>query len=129
MAGRIIFVDDDPVMGSIVANALLDQGHAVGWIADAADAFFVMRRRPPHLAILDCAMPGLSGMDLLRKMRTDPVLCRTPVLMLTARLSTQDEALAYGAGADDYLRKPVDIDLLTGRVSAMLLTESHRLAG
>lgn len=128
MAYRIIFVDDDPVIGSIVANALIDNGYAVGWIANAEDAFHVMRRRPPHLAILDCAMPGISGLDLLRKMRCDGLLCRTPVLMLTARLSPQDEALAFGAGADDYLRKPVDLDMLIGRVDAMLATENHRMA-
>lgn len=128
MAARIIYVDDDPVMGSIVCSVLLEAGHAIGWIADAEQALFVMRRRPPHLAILDCAMPGMSGVDLLRRMRSDAVLCRIPVLVLTARQSEQDEALAFGAGADDYLRKPVDLDLLVGRIDAILANERFRLS-
>ena len=83
-----------------------------------------MRARPPHLAILDCAMPGLSGVDLLRAMRVEPRLLAVPVLMLTSRLSERDERIAYEAGADVYLRKPVDPDQLLDRVDALLLRNS-----
>ena len=124
---RIIRVDDDPVIGALVANAVLDAGHAIGWIADAMTALQVMRQRPPQLAIVDCAMPGMSGVDLLRAMRSDGALCHVPVVMLTARQSDQDEAIAYSAGADDYLRKPVDLDFLVGRLDALLLTPRSRL--
>ena len=117
---RIILIDDDPVIGQLVADALLNAGHAVGWVDDGQTALGVMRARPPHLAIVDCAMPGVSGVQLVRAMRADGRLCHIPVLMLTARTSENDEALAYNAGADDYLRKPVDFDLLVGRVEAML---------
>lgn len=127
MAARIIYVDDDPVMGSLVCASLLDAGHAVGWIEDPQRALAVMKRRPPHLVILDCAMPGLPGIDLLRRMRCDPDLCWVPVLMLTARQSDNDEALAFGAGADDYLRKPVDFDMLAGRIEALLANERRRM--
>lgn len=117
---RLILVDDDPVIGQLVADALLNAGHAIGWIEDGQGALDVMRTRPPHLAIVDCAMPGMSGVELVRAMRADGRLCHVPVLMLTARTSENDEALAYNAGADDYLRKPVDLDQLVGRVEAML---------
>ncbi|MEO7635288.1 MAG: response regulator, partial [Sphingomicrobium sp.] len=80
----------------------------------------VMRARPPHLAIVDCAMPGLSGVELVRAMRGDGRLCGVPVLMLTGRQSEADEVLAFSAGADDYLRKPADLDQLVGRVDALL---------
>ena len=109
---RIILVDDDPVLGQLVAAALLDAGHAIGWIEDGEGALAVMRARPPHVAIIDCAMPGLSGVQLVRAMRADGRLCRVPVMMLTARTSTADESLARSAGADDYVRKPVDLDQL-----------------
>lgn len=118
---RIIIADDDPIIGELVSNALIDAGHGVGWVADGATALAVMRRRPPNLAIIDCAMPGLAGIQLLRQMRVEPGLCQVPVLMLTARSGERDEAIAYGAGADDYLTKPVDLDQLVGRVSAILL--------
>ncbi|WP_037501032.1 response regulator transcription factor [Sphingomonas jaspsi] len=118
---RIILVDDDPVIGELVCNALMSAGHAVGWLPDGETALRVMRGRAPHLAIVDCAMPGLSGVHLVRTMRSDGRLCHIPALMLTARHGLNDEAIAYGAGADDYLRKPVDFDLLAGRVEALLL--------
>ena len=121
---RIILADDDPVIGQLVGNALIDAGHALGWVADGETALRVMRARPPHLAIIDCAMPGLSGVQLVRAMRGDGRLSSVPVLMLTARQSETDEALAYNAGAYDYLRKPVDLDLLVGRVEALLFQAS-----
>ncbi|MEO8141696.1 MAG: response regulator transcription factor [Sphingomicrobium sp.] len=121
---RIILVDDDPVIGQMVAAAMLQAGHAIGWIEDGQGALAVMRARPPHLAIIDCAMPGMSGVELVRAMRADGQLCRVPVVMLTARTSENDEALAYNAGAYDYLRKPVDLDQLIGRVDALLFQAS-----
>ena len=117
---RIILADDDPVIGQLVATALIDAGHALGWVAEGETALRVMRARPPHLAIIDCGMPGLSGVQLVRTMRGDGRLSSFPVLMLTARQSENDEALAHNAGAYDYLRKPVDLDLLVGRVEALL---------
>lgn len=121
---RIILADDDPVIGRLVSDVLLNAGHAVGWIADGETALKVMRARPPHMAIIDCGMPGMSGVQLVRTMRGDGQLCRIPVLVLTARQSDTDERLAFAAGADDYLRKPVDLDLLVGRVKALLFQVS-----
>lgn len=117
---RVILVDDDPVIADLVVNAMLDAGHAIGWIPDAQNALRFMRHRPPQLAIVDCMMPGMSGVELVRAMRGDGAICHIPVIMLTARCSDSDEAIAYGAGADDYLHKPVDFDLLAGRIEAML---------
>ena len=127
---RIILVDDDLVIGQLVGAALLNAGHGIGWIEDGQGALAVMRARPPHLAIIDCAMPGMSGVELVRAMRADGQLCHVSVIMLTARTSENDEALAYNAGASDYLRKPVDLDQLVGRVDALLFQASKvRSAG
>ena len=121
---RIILADDDPVIGHLACDALFNAGHAVGWVSDGDAALKVMRARPPNLAILDCSMPGLSGVALVRAMRGDDRLCGVPVLMLTARQSDTDERLALTAGAQDYLRKPVDLDELVGRVNALLFQSS-----
>ena len=127
---RIILVEDDPVIGQIIADVLFKAGHAPGLIADGETAIRVMRGRPPHLAIVDCAMPGMSGVQLVRMMRGDGRLCQVPVLMLTARRAASDEQLAMAAGADDYLRKPVDFDQLVGRVDALLIqATTSRAAG
>lgn len=122
---RIILVDDDPLIGRLVAGALLGAGHAIGWVENGKNALAIMRARPPHLAIVDCAMPGMSGVELLRAMRADGLLCHVPAIMLTARTSENDEALAYHAGAIDYLRKPVDLDRLVGSVDALLFQSSR----
>jgi len=121
---RVILADDDPVIAKLVAEALLAEGHAVGWVANGDTALRVMRARPPNLAIIDCGMPGMSGVQLVRTMRGDGRLCSVPVLVLTARQSDCDERLALAAGADDYVRKPVDLDLLAGRVEALLFQAS-----
>lgn len=127
---RIILVDDDPISSTLVSNLLFDGGHAIGWIEEGVRALATMRARPPHLAVLDCAMPGLSGLDLLRAMRADARLVGVPVVMLTGRQSERDERLAYEAGADDYLRKPVDPDQLLGRIDALLMRgNAARAAG
>lgn len=122
---RIILADDDPVIGQLIADAMFDAGHALGVIGDGAAALKLMRIRPPHLAIIDCGMPIMSGVELVRAMRCDGELCHVPVLMLTARHSDADEAVAYSAGADDYLRKPADLDQLVGRVDALLLRAAN----
>lgn len=126
---RIIPADDDPVIGQMVSVALLDPGHAVGWVADGGTALTVMLSRPPSLKILDCGMPGLSGVGLVRAMRA-PAGCAAFPCMLTARQSDTDDRLALTAGSQDYLRKPVDLDELVGRVNALLFHASKvRAAG
>lgn len=118
---HLLLVDDDPVIGQLLCDTLIAAGHAIGWISDGEAALRVMRAKPPHLAIVDCAMPGMSGVQLVRTMRSDGRLCHIPTMMLTARQSINDEAIGYSAGADDYLRKPVDLDLLVGRIEALLI--------
>ena len=112
------------MIAQLVGDVLFKAGHAVGWVADGEAALKVLGARPPNLAIVDCGMPGLSGVQLVRAIRSDGRLCSVPVLMLTARQSATDEDLAISAGAKDYLRKPVDLDLLAGRIEAMLFQAS-----
>lgn len=120
---RLILVDDEPIAGQLAAEVLRVAGYTVGRLHNGPEALRVMKRRPPDLAILDCMMPGMSGVQLLGQMRIDPSLCGVPVIMLTARTSEQDKAVAFGAGAADYLTKPIDPDQLIGRVDALLYRE------
>lgn len=122
---RIILVVGDPETGQLIADAMFEAGHALGMIEDGAAALELMRARPPHLAIIDCATPGLSGVELVRAMRGDGRLCHVPVLMLTACHSQADEAVAFSAGVDDYLQKPADLYQLVGRVDALLSRASQ----
>lgn len=117
---RIIIADDDEIIGEIARDALVAHGHGAGLVKDGAEALRVVRAKKPDLLILDCNMPGLSGVVVLRELRNTPALCDLPVLMLTGRRSAQDVELAMFAGADDYMKKPFDPDELVFRVDELL---------
>jgi DNA-binding response OmpR family regulator len=117
---RIIMAEDDDIVAEVASEALGAAGHAVGVLANGQDALATIRARRPDLVILDCNMPGLSGLLVLRQMRDSQELFDTPVLVLTGRQSERDADLAYFEGADDYMRKPFDPDELVFRVGELL---------
>lgn len=117
---RILMADDDEQAIEIVRAALEERGHIVGALSDGAGVKQVVEFKRPDLVILDCAMPEVSGIDALREIRSSLTAFETPVLMLTARQSDSDESIAMFAGADDYLRKPIDPDQLVSRVEGLL---------
>ncbi|MBW0144370.1 response regulator [Sphingomicrobium clamense] len=117
---RIIIADDDPVIRHIVTGILEQEGHLVGALPDGSQVVDVVLNKRPHLLILDCSMPGKAGLDALRELRASGLGRSFPVLVLTGRTGRSDEAIAYEAGADDYLRKPIDPDELVIRVDALL---------
>ena len=117
---RIIIAEDDEIVGEIVREALTESGHVVGVVDNGADALRAIKVKQPDLVILDCNMPQLNGMLVLREMRTSATLYKTPVLVLTGRQSDRDADLAYQQGADDYLKKPFDADELVFRVEELL---------
>ncbi|MCV0383000.1 MAG: response regulator [Erythrobacter sp.] len=123
---RIIFADDDPIVGAIVQKTLLGAGHAVGVVEDGEAAIAAIVRRRPDLLILDITMPGMTGSEVLDRVRRHPELWDLPVLMLTGRRSQSDEDIAIRAGATDYLRKPFDPDQLIVMVEALARPEEGR---
>ncbi len=116
----ILLADDDELVRDVVREALSSRGHVVGLVDNGADAVRVAETKRPALIILDCAMPGLSGLDALRQIKISPAAYRTPVLILTSRRSEKDEEIAMQAGASDYLRKPFDPDQLIAHVENLL---------
>ena len=127
--GLIYLADDDSLFAELVCSALIDCGHGAGWLANGADALAAVRRRRPDLLILDCEMPKLSGVMLLKLLRMSPEWRDRPVIMLTACIDERDEAQALFAGANVYLRKPLNVDELNTRVSEILrrTADSRRL--
>ena len=123
---RIIVAEDDDIVAEVVRDALVDAGHAVGVLPTGAQALAVIRARMPELVILDCNMPELSGLLVLREMRLSPALADIPVLILTGRRSEQDETLAMFEGANGYMKKPFEPANLVHRVERLL--EAHRRA-
>jgi DNA-binding response OmpR family regulator len=122
---RIIIADDDEIVGEIARDALLAGGHGVGLLTNGRDALSVIKARRPDLVILDCNMPDLSGLLVLREMRNSVELCEIPVLMLTGRQSERDVELAMYEGAGDYVKKPFDPEELLFRVDE-LLAKRHK---
>ncbi|WP_375404195.1 response regulator transcription factor [uncultured Sphingomonas sp.] len=122
---RIIVAEDDEIVAELVRDALIGAGHGVGVLPTGAQALAVIRSRMPDLVILDCNMPEMSGLLVLREMRSNPRLVDLPVLMLTGRRSDKDVSLAMYDGANDYMKKPFDPDELVFRVEQLLPTTAR----
>ncbi|WP_375290933.1 response regulator transcription factor [Qipengyuania sp.] len=125
---RIIIAEDDDILAEVVRDILIDAGHAVGVLERGEDAMVAIRLKRPDLVILDCNLPGISGVQVLQKMRIESDLWDTPVLMLTARTSNSDEKVAMFAGADEYMRKPFDPDQLIVTVNRLIAGAEERRA-
>jgi DNA-binding response OmpR family regulator len=114
---HILIVDDDALMRRSLAYNLEQAGYTTNTAGTAEDALARIEFAPPDLVILDIGLPGMDGLDALRQIqRTQPV----PVIFLTARRRELDEVLGLELGADDYVTKPFDIDVLLARIKAVL---------
>ncbi len=113
---RILVVEDEPKMAELIRQGLAEDGHVVTVALNGTLALALAQPGAFDLLLLDVMLPGLSGLDIARRLRArrDP----TPILMLTARDSTSDIVRGLDLGADDYLTKPFSFDVLLARVRA-----------
>ncbi len=123
---RILLVEDDPELGDGLTVGLRQAGFAVDWLTDGQQADLALHHEAFDLLVLDLGLPGLSGMDLLRRVRQRGA--SLPILILTARDATGDKVAGLDAGADDYLVKPIDLDELTARIRALTRRSAGRAA-
>lgn len=114
---RIMVVDDDPEIVSLVRRGLAYEGYTVETAADGSEALAKARDREPDLVLLDIMMPGIDGLEVSKRLRS---ASDVPILMLTARGAVADKVAGLEAGADDYLVKPFAFDELLARVKALL---------
>lgn len=115
---RIALIEDNVGLADAIARVLGDNGHAVDSFADGASADEYLSHEGCDLAIIDLNLPELSGLEVLRRMRQRQETA--PVLILTARGSTDDRVAGLDAGADDYLVKPFEMEELMARVRALM---------
>lgn len=115
---RILLVEDDKDLQASLAAILREAGYAVDVSGDGIEGLFFGQEYPLDLAIIDLGLPGLPGLDLIRKLRAQER--RFPILILTARADWQDKVEGLEAGADDYLTKPFHPQELKARVGALL---------
>jgi two-component system, OmpR family, copper resistance phosphate regulon response regulator CusR len=124
---RILLAEDEVKVGSFIRRALEEDSYAVDLCADGEDAVELARANTYDLLILDIMLPGLSGLEILRRLRKERV--KTPVLILTARTGVDEKVKGLDSGADDYLTKPFAIEELLARVRALLRRGSSDSAG
>ncbi len=117
MTGRVLVVDDDCTVSDVVARYLVHEGYTVDRAATGAAALELVADRAPDLVILDLMLPGMSGLEVCRRLRD---IAPLPVIMLTARGEETDRVLGLELGADDYVTKPFSPRELVLRVSAVL---------
>lgn len=115
--GRILVVEDDFAVRDVVCRYLEHAGHQVSSAADGETALRLIAERLPDLVVLDLMLPGVSGLDVCRQLRTASTL---PVVMLTALGEESDRVLGLELGADDYVVKPFSPKELTLRVGSVL---------
>jgi two-component system OmpR family response regulator len=121
---RLLFVEDDHMIGETVVDVLRAEHYAVDWIKDGLTAQAVLRTQSYDLLLLDLALPGKDGIEVLRALRAAKV--RMPVLIATARDSVEQRIAGLDAGADDYVLKPYDLGELLARVRALLRRAAGR---
>jgi two-component system phosphate regulon response regulator PhoB len=117
---RILVVDDEPHNVALVVYHLAKSGYRVSTAASGFDALALAKRERPALIVLDLMLPGMSGFDVLAKLREDESTAGVAVLMLTARKEEPDRIRGLELGADDYLTKPFSPQELVLRVGAIL---------
>lgn len=117
---QILVVDDDEIVARTIDRSLRAGGYRVVVAHSGVEALQIARRHPPDLMVLDVLMPGMDGYEVCHQVREDPILKDLPVLFLTAKGREEDRVAGLRAGADDYLRKPFNLDELYLRVKAIL---------
>ena len=117
MSGKILVIEDEEKIRHFLKRGLGMEGYTVDAAADGPQGLEMAHDNPPDLVLLDVMLPGMSGLEVCRRLRTTSDI---PILMLTAKEAIEDRVAGLDAGADDYLVKPFALDELMARVRALL---------
>lgn len=117
MTEKILLVEDDPMIGEAVVNALADAGKAADWARSGWEATGFLSENKYDAVLLDLGLPGKDGMSVLRELRAKD--SETPVVILTARDGLDDRLAGLDAGADDYVVKPFHMSEVLARLRAI----------
>jgi adenylate cyclase len=123
---RILIVDDNEHNRAILAARLGAHGYATAEACDGVEALEMVGSEAPDLILLDVSMPRMDGLEVCRRLRSDPNVGLVPIILVTARSDSKDVVAGLEAGADEYLAKPIDQQALVARVRSMLrIKELH----
>src|SRR5215510_3869410 len=115
---RILLIEDDPMIGKGLREALQDSGMSVDWVRDGEDGEAALSAGDYALVLLDIGLPGKSGTEVLRGARRNGD--KTPLLLITARDELDDRVAGLDLGADDYIAKPFEMRELMARLRAII---------
>jgi two-component system, OmpR family, response regulator QseB len=121
---RVLVVEDDPMIGRAVVAGLHQQGYAVDWVRDGAEAELALGHAVYDVALLDLGLPRRDGLEVLKGVRR--AKNDLPILIITARDAVADRIAGLDSGADDYLVKPFDLDELLARTRAVIRRHGGR---
>lgn len=121
---KILLVEDDPRLNTLITNVLFNEGFECNSCYSAEEALVEFRKSPPDLIISDILLPGINGLELVLEIRNMDK--HVPILMLSALGDTDDKVQGLDLGADDYMVKPFEAKELTARIRVLLKRSTHR---
>jgi two-component system phosphate regulon response regulator PhoB len=116
----ILIVEDDTDIQELLEYNLSRTGYRVECAETGEDGLIAARQHEPDLVVLDLMLPGLSGIEVCRRLKTDPSTAELPIIILTAKGEEEDIVVGFEAGADDYVTKPFSPRVFMARVEAVL---------
>lgn len=117
---KILIIDDEIHIVELLKFNLENNGYKVDYSYDGFDGYLKTKEFQPDLILLDWMLPNISGIDLLKKIRSDETLEQTPVIMLTAKNMEEDKLEGLQDGADDYITKPFSVKEVLARITSVL---------
>ena len=127
-AQRILIVDDNEPNRGILEARLTGHGYEVLHAGDGEEALAAAKEHRPDLILLDVMMPKIDGIEVCRRLKSDPAMSFVPIILVTAKAESNDVVEGLDAGADEYLTKPIDQKALVARVKALLRLKAQHEA-
>lgn len=129
MGAKVLVVEDEEALSSLLEYNLSREGFAVSICADGEEAVMVAHENGPDIVLLDWMLPSQSGIEVIRQLRSRVETRAIPIIMMTARGEEEDRVRGLSTGADDYVTKPFSISELVARIKAVLRRTNPMVAG
>jgi DNA-binding response OmpR family regulator len=123
LSDHILVVDDSPDNVFLIQTILEEEGYKISTAEDGPSALAEIEQSPPSLVLLDVMMPGMDGFEVTKRIRQDTKLSFIPILLITAH-DSPSVAQGLDIGADDFIRKPVEVDELLARVRSLFASQA-----
>lgn len=125
---RVLVIEDDVDIAGLIQHYLSKAGFTTTLVHNGDGVIERVRKDPPDLVVLDLMLPGVDGLQVCRTLRSDPATASVPIIMVTARAEDSDRIAGLELGADDYVSKPFNPNVLVARVRALLRRTQPRPA-